>query len=175
MELSPQSKQQIDTILRFEKWTSWGFGILVVSAVVGMLIYASYWDMPESFILVLLVSVFALMISIETTRFLMWRRFVKNGQARKLLTLRYTIYLIGVSAIGYYGIVVFYETPQPQSFQAFLLLTLTSFTVEPERLTGQRIPTLASVSSTLKMVEIIGKNWPIPNPSDCPTGLGSLP
>lgn len=121
MELSPQSKQQIDTILRFEKWTSWGFGITVFSAVVGMLIYASYWDMPESLILVLLVSVFALMISIETTRFLMWRRFVKNGQARKLLTLRYTIYLIGVIAIGYYGIVVFYETPQPQSFQAFLL------------------------------------------------------
>jgi len=50
MELSPQSKQQIDTILRFEKWTSWGFGITVFSAVVGMLIYASYWDMPESFI-----------------------------------------------------------------------------------------------------------------------------
>ncbi|MFL9651722.1 hypothetical protein [Exiguobacterium chiriqhucha] len=121
MELSPQSKQQIDTILRFEKWTAWGFGVFVVSAIVGMLVYASYWDMPDSFILVLLMSVFALMLSIETTRFLMWRRFVTNETARKLLTLRYTVYLIGFSAIGYYGIVVFYETPQPQTFQAFLL------------------------------------------------------
>lgn len=121
MELSPQSKQQIDTILRFEKWTAWGFGVFVVSAIVGMLVYASYWDMPDSFILVLLLVVFAMLLSIETTRFLMWLRFVKNETARKLLTLRYTVYLIGFSAIGYYGIVVFYETPQPQTFQAFLL------------------------------------------------------
>lgn len=121
MELSPQSKQQIDTILRFEKWTAWGFGVFVVSAIVGMLVYASYWDMPDSFILVLLLVVFAMLLSIETTRFLMWLRFVKNETARKLLTLRYTVYLIGFSAIGYYGIVVFYETTQPQTFQAFLL------------------------------------------------------
>ena len=121
MELSPQSKQQIDTILRFEKWTGWGFGILAVSAIVGMLVYASYWEMPDSFFLVFLVAIFAMLISIETTRFLMWLRFVKNEKARKLLTLRYTVYLIGFSAIGYYGVVVFYETTQPQTFQAFLL------------------------------------------------------
>lgn len=121
MTLSPQSTRQIDTILRFEKWTGWGFGLLVVSAIVGMIVYASYWEMPDSFFLVFLGSIFALIIIIETARFLMWLRFVKNETARKLLTLRYTVYLIGFSAIGYYGIVVFYETPQPQTFQAFLL------------------------------------------------------
>ncbi|WP_070329094.1 hypothetical protein [Exiguobacterium aurantiacum] len=121
MELSPQTKQQIDTVLRMDKWTSWGVGIIGVSAIIGMLIYASYWEMPDSFFLIFIFSIFSLVVTTEVMRFRMWRRFVKNEKARKLLTLRYTAYLLGLVALGYYGIVVFNQTSQPQSFQAFLL------------------------------------------------------
>ncbi|TCI75823.1 hypothetical protein EVJ20_12650 [Exiguobacterium sp. SH0S1] len=121
MELSPQTKQQIDTVLRMDKWTSWGVGIFVVAAIIGMLTYASYWEMPDSFFLIFIFSIFSLVITTEMMRFRMWRRFVKNEKARKLLTLRYTAYLLGLVALGYYGIVVFNQTSQPQSFQAFLL------------------------------------------------------
>ncbi|TCI43016.1 MULTISPECIES: hypothetical protein [unclassified Exiguobacterium] len=121
MELSPQTKQQIDTVLRMDKWTSWGVGIIGVSAIIGMLIYASYWEMPDSFFLIFIFSIFSLVVTTEVMRFRMWRRFVKNEKARKLLTLRYTAYLLGLVALGYYGVVVFNQTSQPQSFQAFLL------------------------------------------------------
>ncbi|EPE60903.1 hypothetical protein L479_02716 [Exiguobacterium sp. S17] len=121
MELSPQTKQQIDTVLRMDKWTSWGVGIFIVAAIVGMLTYASYWEMPDSFLLIFIFSIFSLVITTEMMRFRMWRRFLKNEKARKLLTLRYTAYLLGLVALGSYGIVVFNQTSHPQSFQAFLL------------------------------------------------------
>ncbi|TCI61721.1 hypothetical protein [Exiguobacterium sp. SH3S1] len=121
MELSPQTKQQIDTVLRMDKWTSWGVGIIGVSAIIGMLIYASYWERPDSFFLIFMFSIFSLVVTTEVMRFRMWRRFVKNEKARKLLMLRHTAYLLGLVALGYYGIVVFNQTSQPQSFQAFLL------------------------------------------------------
>ncbi|MEW8968660.1 hypothetical protein [Exiguobacterium alkaliphilum] len=121
MELSPHSKRQIDTLLRFQTFTGWTIGILTVTVIIGMLTFASYRDLSTGAIMATIFGFCFLLIGIEVAKFNLWLRFVKNKKARRLLSLRYTAMFIGFAAIGYFGYVVFNQTPQPQSFQAFLL------------------------------------------------------
>ncbi|MFN4214679.1 hypothetical protein [Exiguobacterium sp.] len=121
MELSPHSKRQIDTLLRFQTFTSWTIGIVGVTAIIGILTYASYRSISDGALITTMFAIYFLLIGMEVARFNLWLRFVKNKQARNLLSLRYTASFIGFAAIGYFGYVVFNQTPQPQSFQAFLL------------------------------------------------------
>lgn len=121
MELSTQSRQQVDHILRFEKWRSWGVGTIGVSAVIGMLIYASYWEASDSLFTVFLSVIATLVLVTEAAGYRMWLRFVKRRKARQLLTLRFIAFLIGYLGLCYYGLIVFNQNSEPQSFQSFLL------------------------------------------------------
>lgn len=120
MELSPQSKKQVDHILRFEKWRSWGVGIIGVSIVTAMLVYASYWEMTDSIFIAFLSLIATLVVVTETAGYRMWLRFVKQRKARQLLTFRFTVFLLGYLGLNYYGLGVLYQDTQPQSFQMFL-------------------------------------------------------
>lgn len=121
MELSTHSKRQIDTLLRFQTFTSWTVGIILVTAIIVMFTIASYADLSDRAIMATILSFYFLVIGIEVAKFNLWLKFVKNKKARMLLSLRYTAMFIGFAAIGYFGYVVFNQTPQPHSFQAFLL------------------------------------------------------
>ncbi|MCT4782729.1 MULTISPECIES: hypothetical protein [Exiguobacterium] len=121
MELSTHSKRQIDTLLRFQTFTSWTVGIILVTAIVAIFTIASYADLSDRAIMATIFGFYFLLIGIEVAKFNLWLKFVKNKKARMLLSLRYTAMFIGYAAIGYFGYVVFNQTPQPQSFQAFLL------------------------------------------------------
>ncbi|WP_215144409.1 hypothetical protein [Exiguobacterium qingdaonense] len=131
MESSPKVKSQVDTILKVDRLTSWGVGIIGVGLVAGFLIYASYWTIAEGVIVGMLYFMLALLLSAVLIRYRMWLRFVKNQTARKLLSFKMIAHTLAFSGIGVYGIFYFNSGPtEPQSFRMFLLSQLTFFGIE---------------------------------------------
>lgn len=131
MELSPKVKSQIDTILKVDRWTGLGVGIIGVGLVVSFLIYASYWTLSDGVVTGTLYAVLSILLTSIFIRYRMWLRFVKNQMARNLLSLKMIAHTLALTGIGVYSLFYFTsESTEPQSFRIFLASQLTFLAVE---------------------------------------------
>ncbi|WP_214786154.1 hypothetical protein [Exiguobacterium sp. s183] len=131
MEPSPTVKSQIDTILKVDRWTGWGVGIIGIGLVVSFLIYASYWTLSDGVITGTLYAVLAVVLTGIFVRYQMWLRFVKNQTARNLLSFKMMAHTLALTGVGIYGLFYFTsEATSTQSFRMFLLSQLTFFGIE---------------------------------------------
>lgn len=122
MELSPETKHQIDTVLRIDKWTKWGVGIALILAFIAMISMFSYDVVPNKFMYGFFGIFVLLLLLPEVVHLKMWRGFLTNHQARRLLSLRFAAYLIGVGGLGFYAFGTLSQSDyHPQTIQSFLL------------------------------------------------------
>lgn len=131
MELSPKVKSQIDTILKVDRWTGWGIGIIGIGLVISFLIYASYWTLSDGVVTGALYGVLAILLTSVFIRYRMWLRYVTNQTARNLLSLKMIAHTLALTGIGIYSFFYFTsESTEPQSFRMFLASQLTFLAVE---------------------------------------------
>jgi len=131
MEPSPKVKAQIDTILKVDRLTKWGVGIIGIGLIVSFLIYASYWTLSDGVVTGTLYAVLAAVLTGIFIQYRMWLRFVTNQTARNLLSFKMMAHTLALTGVGIYGLFYFTsEATSTQSFRMFLLSQLTFFGIE---------------------------------------------